>query len=74
MRYLRPKSLTWWSSVASLTIGLTSLLCETCKLWEVSELIAMLNGSYDSSPASLIILGLIGIGLNDKFERMRGSL
>ena len=69
MRYFRPKSLTWWSSMIAIALGALGFVCSTCDLGELSKLIVMLNGGGDNSPASLVMLGLVGIGLHDKFER-----
>lgn len=69
VRYIRPASLTWWASFTSIMLGVTQLLCAVCDFGEFSKLIGMLQGATDTSPASLIMLGLVGIGLNDKLAR-----
>lgn len=69
MRYFRPKSLTWWSGIASITIGATAMLCDVCEISELQSLAAMLMGGTDGSPAMLIMMGLIAIGLYDKKAR-----
>ena len=69
MRYFRPKSLTWWGSIFSIGLGVTTMTCQHCDLGEISRLISMLMGGADASPAGMIMLGIVGVGLNDKFER-----
>lgn len=73
MRYIRPKSLTWWSGVFAIATGVASLAAPTLDvLGEIARLITMFAGSSDTSPAGLIFLGAGLIGLGDKFERAFG--
>ena len=70
MRYVLPKSLTWWAGLAAVLIGLLALaLPEHGPLGELSQLIAQLIGANDAAPATLITLGLGLIGLRDRLER-----
>jgi hypothetical protein len=70
MRYVLPKSLTWWAGIAAIMIGLAALaLPESGPLGELSGAIAMLIGANDAAPATLITLGLGLIGLRDRLER-----
>jgi hypothetical protein len=70
MRYVLPKSLTWWAGLAATLIGLLALaLPESGPLGELSGGIAMLIGANDAAPATLITLGLGLIGLRDRLER-----
>ena len=70
MRYVLPKSLTWWAGLAAILIGLAALaLPEHGPLGELSQLIAQLIGANDAAPATLITLGLGLIGLRDRLER-----
>jgi hypothetical protein len=70
MRYVLPKSLTWWAGLAAILIGLAALaLPEHGSLGELAGAIAMLIGANDAAPATLITLGLGLIGLRDRLER-----
>ena len=70
MRYLLPKSLTWWAGLAAILIGLLALaLPESGPLGELAGVIAQLIGANDAAPATLITLGLGLIGLRDRLER-----
>ena len=71
MRYFRPKSLTWWVSVAAIGLGVTSMICTQCDLGEINNIIAAFNGSVDASPSGLVLGGLAAIGIGDKIDRMR---
>ena len=70
MRYVLPKSLTWWAGLAAVLIGLAALaLPESGPLGELAGVIALLVGANDAAPATLITLGLGLIGLRDRLER-----
>ena len=70
MRYLLPKSLTWWAGLAAILIGLAGLaLPEHGPLGELAGVVAQLIGANDAAPATLITLGLGLIGLRDRLER-----
>ena len=70
MRYVLPKSLTWWAGLAAILIGLAALaLPEHGPLGELAGVIALLIGANDAAPATLITLGLGLIGLRDRLER-----
>ncbi|MTH95698.1 hypothetical protein [Roseibium sp. RKSG952] len=70
MRYFRPNSMTWWAGLLAFSTGAASLvLPATGPLDQVSNLIALLAGSGDASPAGLMFLGLGLIGLRDRIER-----
>jgi hypothetical protein len=70
MRYVLPKSLTWWAGLVAILIGLAALaLPESGPLGEVAGVIAQLIGANDAAPATLITLGLGLIGLRDRLER-----
>jgi hypothetical protein len=70
MRYVLPKSLTWWAGLAAILIGLLGLaLPESGPLGELAGMIAQLIGANDAAPATLITLGLGLIGLRDRLER-----
>jgi hypothetical protein len=75
MRYLRPTSLTWWSGLVATAIGTGALvLPEHGALADLARLVAMLAGTGDAAPATLIALGLGLIGLRDRIERgFRGA-
>ncbi len=70
MRYIRPKSLTWWAGLLAMLTGIASVaLPTTGPLSEFSRLVALFAGTSDASPAGLIFLGLGLIGLRDRIER-----
>ncbi|MFN4125774.1 hypothetical protein [Pannonibacter indicus] len=70
MRYIRPRSLTWWAGLLAFATGTASLaLPATGPLADLARLITLLSGSGDASPAALIALGLGLIGLRDRIER-----
>lgn len=74
MRYLHPRSLTWWSGLFACLTGVLALtLPADGRLDELSRLVALLAGSGDASPASLIFLGLGLIGLRARLERGFGG-
>lgn len=62
-RYFKPKSLTWWASLAPLAAGLLLAISNaTGTMPVVAELIRQLFGS-GVEPAVLVNAGLAGIGL-----------
>jgi hypothetical protein len=70
MRYLRPKSLTWWAGCLALATGTGALfLPEQGQVAALARLVALLSGSGDAAPMTLISLGLGLIGLRDRIER-----
>jgi hypothetical protein len=70
MRYVLPKSLTWWAGLAAVLIGLIALaLPESGPLGELAGVISHLIGANDTAPATLVTLGLGLIGLRDRLER-----
>lgn len=70
MRYLRPKSLTWWAGCLALATGTGALfLPDQGQLAALARLVALLSGSGDAAPMTLISLGLGLIGLRDRIER-----
>mgnify|MGYP001215705861 CR=1 FL=1 len=72
MRYIRPKSLTWWAGFAAIIIGAVSMAGEDVALLEnLSELASILTQG-GASPAQLIVTGMGLIGLRDKLERITG--
>ena len=74
MRYLRPKSLTWWTSIASIALGLLGMFYPGHDpIDQLGQVLAVLLGGSDSSPVGLVILGFIGIGIGDKIERKVGT-
>ncbi|TYO91421.1 hypothetical protein [Oceanicella actignis] len=70
MRYIRPRSLTWWSGVLATTTGVAALAAPASEpVGELGRLLALFAGSGDASPAGLIFLGLGLIGVRDRLER-----
>jgi hypothetical protein len=60
-KYLKPRSLTWWSSVVPLICGLILASAPLHNAEALVEAIALATG--DVPPAVLINAGLAGIGL-----------
>lgn len=70
MKYVHPHSMTWWSGVCALAIGIAMAAgVQHDSLSTVGQVLSALAGNGDASPASLIVLGLGLIGLRDKLER-----
>jgi len=70
IRYFRPKSLTWWSGIAAIIIGICAMVYkDSYQIGELARLIGLLTGGNDTSPAGLMFLGSGLIGLGDKFDR-----
>jgi hypothetical protein len=70
MRYVRPSSLTWWAGLIALATGTGALLLpESGPLGDFARLVALLAGTGDAAPITLITLGLGLIGLRDRLER-----
>jgi hypothetical protein len=70
MRYIRPRSLTWWAGLMAVATGTATMaLPATGPLAELARLVTLLSGSGDAFPAALIALGLGLIGLRDRLER-----
>jgi drug/metabolite transporter (DMT)-like permease len=70
MRYIRPKSVTWWAGVFSIAIGIAMMAGAGRWTNEFGVLIAMLSGNGDSSPAAMMGLGFGLIGIRDKLSRV----
>lgn len=60
MKYLKPRSLTWWASVSPLFCGVFIAAEPLHGLSAISE--SLQNGTGMSAPV-LINMGLVGIGL-----------
>jgi len=72
MRYLRLKSLTWWSGLVAIVLGGAAMIRpEYGPNDDMRLLITTLLGGSDSSPVGLILLGTGLIGLGDKLERAK---
>ena len=70
MRYVRPTSLTWWAGLLAMLTGIAAIILPMAgPLAELAQLVALLTGSGDASPAGLMFLGLGLIGLRDRIER-----
>ncbi len=70
MRYIRPTSLTWWAGLLAVATGTGALLLpESGPLADLARLVALLAGTGDAAPITLITLGLGLIGLRDRLER-----
>ncbi len=74
MRYIHPKSLTWWAGVLSVATGMGAIaMPDAYALSQIGQLVGILAGGSDNSPAGLIALGLGLIGIRDKLERSMKS-
>lgn len=75
MKYIKPTSLTWWSGVFALSVGIASLaMPDSYQVTQIGALVAMLAGGADASPAGLIALGLGLVGVRAAIEaRMQGG-
>ena len=75
MKYIRPTSLTWWSGVFALAVGIASLMMpDSYQVTQIGALVSMLAGGTDASPAALMALGLGLIGVRAAIEtRMQGG-
>lgn len=60
MKYFKPKSISWWSSVAPLVAGLLIATAPLTGLATVASVLVTITGGI--SPAVLINAGLAGIG------------
>ena len=69
-RYFRPKSMTWWAGVLSITVGILMMAGAGSWANELGYLIAMLSGGSSASPASMLGLGFGLIGIRDKLSRV----
>jgi hypothetical protein len=70
MRYFQPRSLTWWAGLMACTTGIVAMALPAEGPWpQVLEVLALLTGSGDASPAGMVFLGLGLIGLRDRIER-----
>ena len=71
MRYFQPKSVTWWSGLLSVVLGLLMLARPDLEAaGQIATVLSALNGGADTSPAGMILLGAGLIGLRDKLERI----
>lgn len=70
MRYIRPRSMTWWAGILSVAIGIAMMAGAGSWTNELGVLIAMLSGEGNSSPAAMMGLGFGLIGIRDKLSRV----
>lgn len=74
MKYLQPKSLTWWAGVLSIIIGALMLAKpQSAVLPELAQVLSALLGGYGASPASMIVLGFGLIGIRAKLEGLHND-
>ena len=70
IRYIQPKSLTWWAGIGSIATGVVGILIpDSYAANEIGRVFQMISGGMDSSPAALIFMGLGLIGIRDRLER-----
>ena len=66
-KYIKPRSLTWWASVAPFLAGVALALSEA--LPSLASLATVINAASGDLPAPVLInMGLIGIGLRGAVE------
>lgn len=66
-KYLKANSLTWWASALPLACGIIIIAAKGFpSLAPVAEIASALGGGLD--PATMINLGLIGIGLRSAIK------
>lgn len=70
-RYFRPASLTWWSGIVAIGLGAVAAVNPGPALAEFSEVLAVLLGGEDASPAGLMLIGAGLVGIGDKVDRMK---
>lgn len=64
MKYVKLRSMTWWSGLLSILTGLVAIFQPTnAVIGEFAHLMALLTGGADSAPAVLIFTGMGLIGL-----------
>lgn len=70
LKYILPKSLTWWAGAASIATGAAQIAApQVDALAQVGAVLATINGAGTApTPATLIVLGLGLIGLRKKLE------
>ena len=70
MKYIQPRSLTWWSGICAILTGASLMAVpDSFALTEFGRLLAMFAGSGDASPAALVFLGSGLIGMREAIER-----
>jgi len=60
MKYVKPKSLTWWAAFIPLSTG---VFVGTADVHGMVVWVDVVNNMTDLTAASMIDIGLIGIGL-----------
>ena len=70
--YFQPKSLTWWSGVAMVAVGVALMAGLNHPAWgQVALLLNLMTGNNGAVvPAQLVMGGLGLIGIRAKLERM----
>ena len=69
MKYIRPKSLTWWAGLFTFLVGVAALVMpDSYQVTQIGALLSMLAGGADASPAGLMGIGLGLIGLRSAIE------
>ncbi len=70
VRYFRPNSVAWWSGVGLVVLGVAALaMPASYTVTELGRAVALWVGGSDSSPGTMIAVGVGIIGLRDKLER-----
>lgn len=70
LKYLQPKSLTWWAGVLSVLTGMVTMFPEMHPaFFEIGDILTRFTGGAAATPAGLIVTGLGLIGIRAKLER-----
>jgi len=63
-KYFKPLSVTWWSGIVPLSVG---MFVATANIHELQNIVTSINIMTNDTPASvMIIYGLTAIGLRGK--------
>lgn len=68
LKYLIPKSLSWWAGTLSVVLGFAMMFSDWAQLSSLAEILNQVNGGNDPSPSGLILTGLAVIGLRAKLN------
>ena len=68
MKYVKPRSLTWWAAMVPFVCGLTMSLAEAVPALESAATVMRSMYGPEMSPSMLINLGLAGIGLRGAIQ------
>ena len=73
MRYVRPKSLSWWAGIAAIAVGGVQVYASGDLIHTIGVLLRGETASADLPGLAMIIAGLGIVGIRDKLERLSAS-